>query len=254
MALIFFLATMPRPSMKALPRRKGNSGFGWGGWFFGASMKALPRRKGNALAQGLITQTPRRLNESPSQKEGKYFCFHRHAHSVDASMKAPPKRKGNLRWLVRACSANLTLNESPSEKEGKCLVDSVSEMQTVTASMKVPPKRKGNNPGNFQDPAACAASMKVPPKRKGNLVPVQTERRLERRLNESPSEKEGKYEHGRDAATAHAASMKVPPKRKGNGSAKTGDAPRCWASMKVPPKRKGNLKASPRRRVSVSPQ
>ena len=96
MALIFFLATMPRPSMKALPRRKGN-----------------------ALAQGLITQTPRRLNESPSQKEGKYFCFHRHAHSVDASMKAPPKRKGNLRWLVRACSANLTLNESPSEKEGK---------------------------------------------------------------------------------------------------------------------------------------
>ena len=119
MALIFFLATMPRPSMKALPRRKGNSGFGWGGWFFGASMKALPRRKGNALAQGLNTQTPRRLNESPSQKEGKYFCFHRHAHSVDASMKAPPKRKGNLRWLVRACSANLTLNESPSEKEGK---------------------------------------------------------------------------------------------------------------------------------------
>ncbi len=106
-------------------------------------MKAPPRRKGNALAQGLITQTPRRLNESPSQKEGKYFCFHRHAHSVDASMKvgrpnavalteknrhahsvdasmkAPPKRKGNLRWLVRACSANLTLNESPSEKEGK---------------------------------------------------------------------------------------------------------------------------------------
>ena len=47
MALIFFLATMPRPSMKALPRRKGNSGFGWGGWFFGASMKALPSRKGN---------------------------------------------------------------------------------------------------------------------------------------------------------------------------------------------------------------
>ena len=144
MALIFFLATMPRPSMKALPRRKGNSGFGWGGWFFGASMKALPRRKGNALAQGLITQTPRRLNESPSQKEGKYFCFHRHAHSVDASMKAPPKRKGNLRWLVRACSANLTLNESPSEKEGKLLLRS-SYSVIEYPSMKVPPKRKGNS-------------------------------------------------------------------------------------------------------------
>ena len=81
-------------------------------------MKALPRRKGNGshLFLGDHAET---LNESPSQKEGKYFCFHRHAHSVDASMKAPPKRKGNLRWLVRACSANLTLNESPSEKEGK---------------------------------------------------------------------------------------------------------------------------------------
>ena len=168
----YLLAQHVKPSMKALPRRKGNSGFGWGGWFFGASMKALPRRKGNALAQGLITQTPRRLNESPSQKEGKYFCFHRHAHSVDASMKAPPKRKGNLRWLVRACSANLTLNESPSEKEGKCLVDSVSEMQTVTASMKVPPKRKGNL-------AAVTATLEG------------------RRLNESPSEKEGKYASAR---------------------------------------------------------
>ena len=60
------------------------------------------------------------LNESPSEKEGKSH------ESVELTV---PTRG---------------LNESPSEKEGKCLVDSVSEMQTVTASMKVPPKRKGN--------------------------------------------------------------------------------------------------------------
>ena len=65
-----------------------------------------------------------------------------------------------------------SLNESPSEKEGKCLVDSVSEMQTVTASMKVPPKRKGNL-------AAVTATLEG------------------RRLNESPSEKEGKYASAR---------------------------------------------------------
>ena len=54
MALIFFLATMPRPSMKALPRRKGNSGFGWGGWFFAASMKVPPKRKGNFVPQCVL--------------------------------------------------------------------------------------------------------------------------------------------------------------------------------------------------------
>ena len=60
-----------------------------------------------------------RLNESPSQKEGKCLSSALSHSSSTASMKALPRRKGNLRWLVRACSANLTLNESPSEQEGK---------------------------------------------------------------------------------------------------------------------------------------
>ena len=58
--------------------------------------------------------------------------------------------------------------------------------------MKVPPKRKGNFqfiPLSFQ---FIPPSMKVPPKRKGNLalwgVRVQSGA-----LNESPSEKEGKW-------------------------------------------------------------
>ena len=70
-------------------------------------------------------------------------------------------------------------------------MDSVSEMQTVTASMKVPPKRKGNL-------AAVTATLEG------------------RRLNESPSEKEGKWNNLVRLLPQLLASMKVPPKRKGN--------------------------------------
>ena len=58
-------------SMKALPKRKGNEhdlevqvNAG------GASMKALPKRKGNP-AHRRAPGPGHRLNESPSQKEGK---------------------------------------------------------------------------------------------------------------------------------------------------------------------------------------
>ena len=58
--------------------------------------------------------------------------------------------------------------------------------------MKVPPKRKGNpfNMRGFE--VALQPSMKVPPKRKGNDV-LEHVLYLEPALNESPSEKEGKY-------------------------------------------------------------
>ena len=58
--------------------------------------------------------------------------------------------------------------------------------------------------------------MKVPPKRKGNWGPNMGFGLPVLRLNESPSEKEGKYNAlTREKATFYA-SMKVPPKRKGN--------------------------------------
>ena len=84
------------------------------------------------------------LNESPSEKEGKWRrCYF--------LRKTPP-----------------SLNESPSEKEGKFTARVIVFIGVFAPSMKVPPKRKGNN--------GCAAgakvrplpSMKVPPKRKGN--------------------------------------------------------------------------------------
>ena len=60
-------------------------------------------------------------------------------------------------------------------------------------------------------------SMKVPPKRKGNLaVRLQPEVKLDA-LNESPSEKEGKFGLFRNQfIRRNKPSMKVPPKRKGN--------------------------------------
>ena len=59
-----------------------------------------------------------RLNESPSQKEGKFeFAAPRPVRRF-ASMKAPPKRKGNPS-RCRAGAPAPGLNESPSEIEGK---------------------------------------------------------------------------------------------------------------------------------------
>ena len=59
-------------------------------------------------------------------------------------------------------------------------------------------------------------------------------------LNESPSEKEGKFSTYDLLSTSREPSMKVPPKRKGNivdvFDGRVLDVP----SMKVPPKRKGN--------------
>ena len=63
------------------------------------------------------TRNQRRLNESPSEKEGKSYAEYDMA--------------------TTQC-----LNESPSEKEGKS-VGSASRSLIVCASMKVPPKRKG---------------------------------------------------------------------------------------------------------------
>ena len=84
-------------------------------------------------------------------------------------------------------------------------------------------------------------SMKVPPKRKGNatLKPELRDQRLT--LNESPSEKEGKWDNPQAIrGKKPQPSMKVPPKRKGNREGKTQAQIVDDPSMKVPPKRKGN--------------
>ena len=156
------------------------------------------------------------LNESPSEKEGKFIDF------------------------LSGASLHKALNESPSEKEGKCQTRTDQKSCCADPSMKVPPKRKGNGAA-INDGRLVGPSMKVPPKRKGNTFDVPGHVLL-RALNESPSEKEGKS--STPAALASSSffpSMKVPPKRKGNFNAcSMGGVAAHTPSMKVPPKRKGN--------------
>ena len=60
--------------------------------------------------------------------------------------------------------------------------------------MKVPPKRKGNNELRELNIFEVSPSMKVPPKRKGNLYHAPPFfQSVGVTLNESPSEKEGKF-------------------------------------------------------------
>ena len=59
------------------------------------------------------------LNESPSEKEGKYKFRDATGSFIDPSMKVPPKRNGNLLAPAVPAKPPVTLNESPSEKEGK---------------------------------------------------------------------------------------------------------------------------------------
>ena len=86
------------------------------------------------------------LNESPSEKEGKWARLLRVNGAVEvASMKVPPKRKGNT-GAPEVPAKGCCLNESPSEKEGKSEEGGVLLVGDGLASMKVPPKRKGNMP------------------------------------------------------------------------------------------------------------
>ena len=64
------------------------------------------------------------------------------------------------------------------------------------------------------------ASMKVPPKRKGNPETGCRQGYEVESLNESPSQKEGKWKVPACRESWIAASMKVPPKRKGNSHPK----------------------------------
>ena len=87
-------------------------------------MKVPPKRKGNTPATLHSFLLPGALNESPSEKEGKWVPFLWWFCGSTPSMKVPPKRKGNWAFSI-GCGAQFaaTLNESPSEKEGKSNLD-----------------------------------------------------------------------------------------------------------------------------------
>ena len=110
----------------------------------GASMKVPPKRKGNGRVFGGLQLKDSGLNESPSQKEGKFFDSAKHVIKVDASMKVPPKRKGNLHQRHQNVLAEHASMKVPPKRKGNSRLDINLQGQEYRASMKVPPKRKGN--------------------------------------------------------------------------------------------------------------
>ena len=60
-------------------------------------MKVPPKRKGNLLHSGAAKLYRGTLNESPSEKEGKFSTKPRKKRRANPSMKVPPKRKGNAK-------------------------------------------------------------------------------------------------------------------------------------------------------------
>ena len=82
-------------------------------------MKVPPKRKGNPSNGRPTGRHNSTLNESPSEKEGKFGGTNEPLGLKGPSMKVPPKRKGNLESEGMRERLPASLNESPSEKEGK---------------------------------------------------------------------------------------------------------------------------------------
>ena len=106
-------------------------------------MKALPKRKGN-IGRTLTLLQHLRLNESPSQKEGKFFHWSADGPLTLSLNESPSQKEG--KWVFSSPSLHyiFCLNESPSQKEGK-LRKTVAVPEVHIASMKALPKRKGNS-------------------------------------------------------------------------------------------------------------
>lgn len=62
-------------------------------------MKASPKRKGKSSSLRLQTAASPCLNESLSEKEGKFWQALADHEWLLASMKAPPKKEGKLGFL-----------------------------------------------------------------------------------------------------------------------------------------------------------
>ena len=106
-------------------------------------MKVPPKRTGNANIGSPRVVRASALNESPSEKEGK-FCHCLAFYSEEVALnESPSEKEGKSRTYGLPSRPSPALNESPSEKEGKYSMPTLKR-SSVAPSMKVPPKRKGN--------------------------------------------------------------------------------------------------------------
>ena len=84
-------------------------------------MKVPPKRKGNANSTAQPSLKRQTLNESPSEKEGKFIGQHPQRRARVALNESPSEKEGKSSDMPPLPQSNASLNESPSEKEGKCL-------------------------------------------------------------------------------------------------------------------------------------
>ena len=83
-------------------------------------MKVPPKRKGNGVIASAILAFFSRLNESPSEKEGKFLEWGVWGEGKRKSLnESPSEKEGKYDSADRIRHATERLNESPSEKEGK---------------------------------------------------------------------------------------------------------------------------------------
>ena len=83
-------------------------------------MKVPPKRKGNAQGNfAKESDTFARLNESPSEKEGKFpIAPQAQSHRISLN-ESPSEKEGKCPPKEQEEEEVNSLNESPSEKEGK---------------------------------------------------------------------------------------------------------------------------------------
>ena len=85
-------------------------------------MKVPPKRKGNYRRGGVLSGTAP-LNESPSEKEGKFRQSAAGRVPTRTLNESPSEKEGKSEGHECQPQRVETLNESPSEKEGKYLLD-----------------------------------------------------------------------------------------------------------------------------------
>ena len=108
--------------MKAPPKRKGNRGISPYLADYRRALNESPSEKEGKyrIENVIIWDTAYALNESPSEKEGKYHerCLHAN-HRLRALNESPSEKEGKFSVAYMLNIPNKSLNESPSEKEGK---------------------------------------------------------------------------------------------------------------------------------------
>ena len=82
-------------------------------------MKVPPKRKGNPHPETHSRTDHLSLNESPSEKEGKYPASITRTGWAFSLNESPSEKEGKSGLLSHSSLHLYCLNESPSEKEGK---------------------------------------------------------------------------------------------------------------------------------------